>query len=162
AGRSNSPTRSQRWPVWVPRRAGASTGWCSAVSGTTPGTASTTSRPSSNSLSTARTSGRSSGPGCTNTWRTRGMTEVSDHLSRVLDIARPLPPLEVRLADAVGCVLAHDVRADIDVPARDLAGQDGYAIISRDVEGAGIGRPVELRVLDEVQAGATTPGAVVE
>ncbi len=90
------------------------------------------------------------------------MTEVSDHLSRVLDIARPLPPLEVRLADAVGCVLAQDVRSDIDVPPRDLAGQDGYAVIARDVEGAGIGNPVDLRVLDDVHAGSTNPGAVVE
>lgn len=90
------------------------------------------------------------------------MTAVSDHLSRVLDTAHPLPPLEVRLADAVGCVLAHDVRSEIDVPSRDLAGQDGYAVRSRDVEGAGPGRPVELRVLDEVRAGASNPGALVD
>src|SRR5690625_3290782 len=90
------------------------------------------------------------------------MTEVPDHLTRVLDVARPLPPLEVRLADAVGCVLAQDVYSDIDVPARDLAGQDGYAVRSRDVEGAGTTNPVQLRVLDDLRAGATNPGAIVD
>src|SRR5699024_9738554 len=90
------------------------------------------------------------------------MTEVPDHLARVLDTTGPLPPLEVRFADAVGCVLAHDVRSEIDVPARDLAGQDGYALRSRDVEGAGATKPVQLRVLDDVKAGATGSGAIVE
>lgn len=90
------------------------------------------------------------------------MTEVSDHLARVLDAARPLPSLEVRLSDAVGCVLAHDVFSDIDVPARDLAGQDGYAVISHDIDGAGVNRPVELRVLDDVHAGSATAGTVVQ
>ncbi len=90
------------------------------------------------------------------------MTEVSDHLARVLDIARPLPPLEVRLADAVGCVVAHEVRSDISLPARNLAAQDGYAVISRDIDGAGRSNPVELRVLDDVHAGSVHPGAVVE
>jgi len=90
------------------------------------------------------------------------VTEVSDHLARVLATAEPLPPLEVRLGDAVGCVLAHDVRSDLDLPARDLAAQDGYAVMSRDVEGASLTRPVELRVLDTIEAGATDPGTVVE
>lgn len=90
------------------------------------------------------------------------MTEVPDHLARVLDTARPLPPLEVRLPDAVGCVLAHDVHSDIDLPARDLAALDGYAVASRDVAGASLTRPVELRVLDDVHAGDTDPGSIVE
>lgn len=90
------------------------------------------------------------------------MTEVFDHLERVLDLAHPLPPLEVRLADAVGCVLAHDVPALADLPERDLAGLDGYAVRSHDVDGASSVSPVELRVLDSIGAGEADPGAIVE
>lgn len=81
------------------------------------------------------------------------MRSVSTHLQAVLDLLQPLPPLHVVLADAVGCVLAEDVIAPADLPARDVATIDGYAVRSVDVAGANPDRPVNLRVLDEVRAG---------
>ncbi|MBK5249412.1 MAG: molybdopterin molybdotransferase MoeA [Actinomycetales bacterium] len=83
------------------------------------------------------------------------MKAVSEHLRGVLDLLRPLPPLEVVLHDAVGCILAEDVTSRGDLPARDLAALDGYAVRRADVDGAGPANPVELRVLDEVRAGST-------
>src|SRR5690625_1370572 len=81
------------------------------------------------------------------------MKPVSTHLQAVLDLLQPLPPLHVVLADAVGCILAEDVIAPADLPARDVATIDGYAVRSVDVAGANPQRPVNLRVLDEVRAG---------
>lgn len=81
------------------------------------------------------------------------MKSVSEHLNAVLELLRPLPPLNVVLHDAVGCVLAEDVRAEGDLPARDLAGLDGYALRADDILGASQNSSVQLRVLDEVRAG---------
>ena len=58
------------------------------------------------------------------------MRTVAEHLAACLEIARAAAPLDVVLPDAVGCVLAQDVVAGIDLPAVDLAGQDGYAVIT--------------------------------
>lgn len=81
------------------------------------------------------------------------MKSVSAHLRAVLELLEPLPALNVVLHDAVGCVLAEDVVATDDLPARDVATIDGYAVRSVDVDGADPDRPVTLRVLDEVRAG---------
>ena len=41
------------------------------------------------------------------------MRTVAEHLAACLEIARPAAPLDVVLLDAVGCVLAEDVVADL-------------------------------------------------
>src|SRR3954470_20771706 len=46
-----------------------------------------------------------------------------------------LPPRRVPLAEALGCVLAEDVGADIDLPPFDKALVDGFAVRSADLEG---------------------------
>ncbi|MFC4554003.1 gephyrin-like molybdotransferase Glp [Georgenia faecalis] len=94
------------------------------------------------------------------------MRTVQEHLDACLAAVRPQAPLEVLLADAVGCLLAEDVLAPGDLPVADLAGLDGYAVRSDDVATATHRVPVELRVLDEVRAGMVetsrlVPGAVV-
>jgi len=93
------------------------------------------------------------------------MRTVNDHLKACLSAVGQLPPLAVQLPDAVGCVLAEDVRAPSDLPVADLAALDGYALRAADVAGADRG-PVRLRVMDEVRAGASdavtlVPGSVV-
>lgn len=80
---------------------------------------------------------------------------VSAHLSAVLDLLDPLPPLDVLLSDASGCILAEDVSAPGDLPPADLAAYDGYAVRARDVDGASADSPVTLRVLGDLLAGAT-------
>ena len=89
------------------------------------------------------------------------MRTVAEHLSACLDIAQAAAPLDVVLPDAVGCVLAEDIVAGIDLPALDLAGLDGYAVRCADLEGASAERPVSLDVVDAVRAGDVRPTRLV-
>jgi len=82
---------------------------------------------------------------------------VQEHLAACLAAVGPLPPLEVVLPDAVGCILAEDVLAAADLPVADLAATDGYAVRAADVAEARADSPVTLRVIDEVRAGAVDP-----
>ena len=81
------------------------------------------------------------------------MITVAKHLATCLEIAHAAAPLDVVLPDAVGCVLAEDVVADMDLPVADLAGCDGYAVTAAEVAGASSGGPVRLDVMDAVRAG---------
>ena len=89
------------------------------------------------------------------------MRTVAEHLAACLEIARPAAPLDVVLLDAVGCVLAEDVVADIDRPSADLAGLDGYAVMSAGLAGAAEATPVALEVMDAVRAGDVRPTRLV-
>lgn len=90
------------------------------------------------------------------------MKSVSDHLEDCLAIAAPLPPFTVTLHDAVGCVLAENVRSLVDVPQAHLAGRDGYAVRAQDVLGATGETPVRMRVVDEVRADSTSAGTLLD
>ncbi len=86
--------------------------------------------------------------------------------ARVLARVEPLPPGEVPLGDALGCVLAEDVRAGEDLPPFANSAMDGFAVRSADLGGAGDAAPVRLRVAGEVFAGtgrlpAVEPGTAV-
>jgi molybdopterin molybdotransferase len=84
------------------------------------------------------------------------MRSVHEQLTAVLAAARPVPPLDVVLADAAGCVLAEDVHVDDDVPAVDLASCDGYAVRADDVaaSGPGAGPGTTLPVVDDARVGS--------
>jgi molybdopterin molybdotransferase len=60
---------------------------------------------------------------------------VQDQLAAVLAAVGPVAPLDVVLADAVGCVLAQDVVAPRDLPALALASCDGYAVAAHETAG---------------------------
>ena len=85
------------------------------------------------------------------------MRTVAEHLAACLEIAQAAAPLDVVLPDAVGCVLAQEVVSGIDLPAVDLAGQDGYAVIAKDVAEADRNNPLVLDVVDAVRAGDMRP-----
>jgi molybdopterin molybdotransferase len=78
---------------------------------------------------------------------------VEEHLQSVLAGVEPLSPLDVTLVDARGCVLAEDVTAPWPLPAFDNAQTDGYAVKASDLLAASDGKPVTLRVIDDVPAG---------
>lgn len=91
------------------------------------------------------------------------MRSVHDHLAAVLDAARPVPPLDVVLADAPGCILAEDVTAPVDLPPWPVAAYDGYAVRVLDVGVRGP-RPtadVTLPVVDDVPVTAPQRQRVV-
>ena len=61
------------------------------------------------------------------------------------------------LADALGCALAEDVVAPIDVPPFDRSNVDGFAVRSADLASAGEASPVRVMLNDEVIACGTAP-----
>jgi putative molybdopterin biosynthesis protein len=62
-----------------------------------------------------------------------------------------------KLAAALGCTLAEDVTAPIDVPPFDRSNVDGFAVRSADLAAAGEGAPLRLILNDEVIACGTAP-----
>jgi molybdopterin molybdotransferase len=73
---------------------------------------------------------------------------------RILDDVRRQPALRVPLDDALDSVLAADIVSPIDIPAWTNSAMDGYAARGDDVRGASAERPVRLRVIEELPAGA--------
>ena len=70
---------------------------------------------------------------------------------------RAVPGERRKLADALGCALAEDVTAPIDVPPFDRSNVDGFAVRSADLAAAGEAAPVRLMLNDEVIACDTAP-----
>ncbi|MGQ9759582.1 MAG: molybdopterin biosynthesis protein [Candidatus Methanomethylicaceae archaeon] len=62
----------------------------------------------------------------------------------------------IRISNASGRILANSISSKIDLPPFDRAEMDGFAVISRDVEGASELRSVELRVVGNISAGDTS------
>ena len=87
------------------------------------------------------------------------MLTVDQARVRILSAASPLPVEEMPLADAVGMVLAEDLRAPHALPRFDNSAMDGYAVRKADVRDAGT-TPVTLIVTGEVRAGAGGSPAV--
>jgi molybdopterin molybdotransferase len=92
------------------------------------------------------------------------MTSVEAHISDILGTIRPLPPTQLAIPEAEGCVLAEDIAASRPLPPFDNSAMDGYALVAADVADASKDTPVKLRVSGEVAAGdtgayAVTPGS---
>jgi molybdopterin molybdotransferase len=77
-------------------------------------------------------------------------------LSRVGELGHEL----VRLSVALGRVLSADVESAVTHPAWDNSAMDGFAVLSRDVARASRAKPVVLRVIDDIPAGAFPTRAV--
>jgi molybdopterin molybdotransferase/putative molybdopterin biosynthesis protein len=75
--------------------------------------------------------------------------EARARFARHVDLA-PLSAETVKLADALGRVLAHDVTAPIDVPPFDRANVDGFALRSAGTVGASDTAPRRLSLNGEV------------
>jgi molybdopterin molybdotransferase len=74
----------------------------------------------------------------------------------VLRACAPLPPVELKLGDAVGSVLSAPAVALVDVPPFANSAMDGYAVRAEDTKEA----PAALEVVGRVLAGATLAGEV--
>lgn len=88
------------------------------------------------------------------------MLSVPDAATRIVAAVAPLSATAVALADALGCVLADDVRSPITLPRWDNSAMDGYAVYGSDVAGASEQRPRRLPVVGSVAAGAPVPPAL--
>ena len=87
------------------------------------------------------------------------MISVQDGQNQVLaQIMKSTPPEIVPVPQALGRVLADDLRAPFDVPPTDNSAVDGYAVTSADVPADGTR---ELVVVADLPAGAVFEGAML-
>ncbi|MFC7404355.1 gephyrin-like molybdotransferase Glp [Georgenia alba] len=82
------------------------------------------------------------------------MITVEEHRAAVLAQITPLPVRQLPLTEALGCRLVEDVVARVEVPPFDNSAMDGYAVLAADVADATESRPVRLRVVGDIPAGA--------
>jgi molybdopterin molybdotransferase len=80
-------------------------------------------------------------------------------LLTILELVRPLEPIETGLEDALDRVLAEDVRADVDLPPMVHSSVDGYAVRALDTAEAERA-PCQLLVLERVAAGSVPSRAL--
>jgi molybdopterin molybdotransferase len=85
---------------------------------------------------------------------------VAEACAGILAEVKPLDTERVPIREAVGRVLADDVRSPVTLPPWDNASMDGYAVRSDDVRGATADAPVSLRVVDTIAAGASSTRVV--
>jgi molybdopterin molybdotransferase len=85
---------------------------------------------------------------------------AGDVLALVLECVRPLPPESVALRDALGLVVAEDLRSPQSLPRFDNAAMDGFAVRSEDLANAVPTAPVTLPVAGAVVAGASSGPAL--
>jgi molybdopterin molybdotransferase len=78
---------------------------------------------------------------------------VDEVRSRVVGATETLPPIELPLLEAHGCVLASDVIAEYDVPPVSTAEADGYAVRAPDIHAAAPGSPIVLRLAGRARVG---------
>lgn len=83
-----------------------------------------------------------------------GPLSAAEAARRILEEVVRQPPLRVPLDDALDSVLAEDVVSPIDIPAWLNSAMDGYAARGEDVRGASAERPVRLRIVEQLPAGA--------
>jgi molybdopterin molybdotransferase len=82
------------------------------------------------------------------------LTGLEDAREIVLARTALLEAERVPLAEALGRVLAEDVRGDEPVPGFDNSAMDGFAVRACDTEGATPAAPAELRIAGESRAGS--------
>jgi molybdenum cofactor synthesis domain-containing protein len=70
---------------------------------------------------------------------------------------RAIPTEQRPLSDGLGCALAQDIVAPIDVPPFDRSNVDGFAVRSADLASASEATPVRVMLNDEVIACGTAP-----
>ncbi len=82
-----------------------------------------------------------------------------DEARRILwEQITPGPVTHLPLHEAMGKVLAEDLRTDRSFPPFDRMAMDGYAVRSADTEGASAENPVRLEVIGEARAGRRFDG----
>lgn len=84
------------------------------------------------------------------------MISVEEALATILSHIETLEAVETPLLQCLGQVLAEDVYAAIDVPPKDNASMDGYAIKAEDTSCAKASSPVHLDIIGESKAGSVS------
>ena len=82
------------------------------------------------------------------------MISADEALAQVLGSAARLGVERIPLRDALGRILAEEIRSSRDMPGFDNSAMDGYAVRAADVAGAGERTPKRLKVMETVAAGS--------
>jgi molybdopterin molybdotransferase len=82
-----------------------------------------------------------------------GLVPLDEAREAVLSQIQSLPPLQLPLTDAYGCVAAADIAAAIDLPEFASSGMDGFAVRAMDVVDASASSPAELKVVGRAMIG---------
>ncbi|PKB83756.1 MAG: hypothetical protein BZY88_01575 [SAR202 cluster bacterium Io17-Chloro-G9] len=90
------------------------------------------------------------------------MLSVEDAYERVMAYFSPLEPEESPLMQAMGRVLAEDIYSPLNLPPLANSAMDGYAVLGKDIEGAGKNSPVQLEVIGLVAAGQVSSQRVTK
>ncbi len=85
---------------------------------------------------------------------------VDAYRDRIVSDLTALEPVELGLSDALGLVLAEDIRAPEPLPPFTNSAMDGYAVTATDVGGSDRGHPARLRIVGEAAAGQGAPPRV--
>lgn len=83
------------------------------------------------------------------------MLTVDEALERVLAGFSELPAETIPVGDALGRVLAEDIRATLDLPPFPNSSMDGYAVRAADITSARRDDPVTLAVIADIPAGSS-------
>jgi molybdopterin molybdotransferase len=81
------------------------------------------------------------------------MISPDEALKIVLENVSPLGIERVSIVDALGRVIAEEIRSPRDIPGFDNSAMDGYAVRAADIANASESRPVQLEVIETVGAG---------
>lgn len=81
------------------------------------------------------------------------MISVEEARRLVLEHTSRLGSEIVQVTEALGRILAEDVRSDMNMPPFDKSAMDGYAVRASDVSEASSDSPVCLRVTEDIPAG---------
>jgi len=81
------------------------------------------------------------------------MENYQEALEKVLQYIHILDIEEKPLFDTIGQVLVEDVYSEFDLPLKDQAMPDGYAVRSADITYASDKNPVSLCIIETVRAG---------
>jgi molybdopterin molybdotransferase len=84
------------------------------------------------------------------------MITFKEALDRILSHIQPLGSEKVSLLEALGRVMAEDTYTYRDIPPLDNSGMDGYAVKYADIRNASKGRPIRLRVVEDLPAGSVS------
>jgi molybdopterin molybdotransferase len=82
-----------------------------------------------------------------------GLVPFEEAREGLLAQIEPLPPLELPLTDAYGCVVAADLVSTVDLPEFASSAMDGFAVRAVDVASASPSSPAELKVVGQALIG---------
>ena len=90
------------------------------------------------------------------------MLSVEEAYDRIMSNVSSLEPEERPVLDALGQVLADDVKSPLNLPPLSNSAMDGFAVRHGDIAGASRDAPRLLRVIGQVAAGQMPASEVVE